>query len=151
MHDPRLVPGAATSYKMDATPGRHTQIGAWILELSGGVPGLCRQPQPPHHYPGKGRVEMTMHNYFHAAQAAGMLQGSVWFVSSSITGTSDGGATSIQRRAGARPYDLLVVAQSPTVATSATPGTVCSSYFRNQSCRLRSSARSCCPVRSTRA
>ena len=26
----------------------------------------------------------------------------------------------------------------PIVATSATPGTVCSSYFRNQSCRLRS-------------
>ena len=39
----------------------------------------------------------------------------------------------------------------PIVATSATPGTVCSSYFRNQSCRLRSCARSCCPLRSTSA
>ena len=72
MHDPRLVPSIATSYKMDATPGRHTQISAWILELSSGVPGLCDQPQPPHHYPGKGRVQRTMHNYFHAAQSAGM-------------------------------------------------------------------------------
>ena len=39
----------------------------------------------------------------------------------------------------------------PIVATSATPGTVCSSYFRNQSCRLRNCDRSCCPVRSTSA
>ncbi len=25
MHDPRLNPGLATSYQVDATPGRHTQ------------------------------------------------------------------------------------------------------------------------------
>lgn len=72
MHDPRLVPSAATSYKMDATPGRHTQVSAWILELAAGVPGLCEQPQPAHHYPGKGRVQMTMNNYFHVAQSAGL-------------------------------------------------------------------------------
>jgi aldehyde:ferredoxin oxidoreductase len=72
MHDPRLVPSAATSYKMDATPGRHTQISAWVLELSGAVPGLVEQPQPPHHYPGKGKVHMTIHNYFHVLQSAGM-------------------------------------------------------------------------------
>jgi aldehyde:ferredoxin oxidoreductase len=72
MHDPRLVPSAATSYKMDATPGRHTQVSAWILELSSAVPGLVEQPQPQHHYPGKGKVQMTMNNYFHALHAAGM-------------------------------------------------------------------------------
>ncbi|NIP85721.1 MAG: aldehyde ferredoxin oxidoreductase, partial [Planctomycetales bacterium] len=32
MHDPRLNPGLATSYKMDATPGRHTQMSAWTVE-----------------------------------------------------------------------------------------------------------------------
>ena len=39
----------------------------------------------------------------------------------------------------------------PIVATSATPGTVCNSYFRNQSCRLLSCARSLLPLRSTSA
>jgi aldehyde:ferredoxin oxidoreductase len=72
MHDPRLVPSAATSYQMDATPGRHTQVGAWILELSGAVPGLVEEPQPQHHYQGKGKVQMTMNNYFHVLHSAGM-------------------------------------------------------------------------------
>jgi len=72
MHDPRLVPGAATSYKMDATPGRHTQISSWILELGTGPPDFVEQPQPQHHYPGKGKVHMTIHNYFHVVQTAGM-------------------------------------------------------------------------------
>jgi len=72
MHDPRLVPGAATSYKMDATPGRHTQVSTWILELGSAVPGLVEQPQPQHHYPGKGKVHATINNYFHVGSAAGM-------------------------------------------------------------------------------
>ena len=72
MHDPRLVPGAATSYKMDATPGRHTQISTWILELGTGPPDLVEQPQPQHHYPGKGKAHARINNYFHAAQSAGM-------------------------------------------------------------------------------
>ena len=72
MHDPRLVPGIATSYKMDATPGRHTQISTWILELGTGPPDLVEQPQPQHHYPGKGKVHARINNYFHAAQSAGM-------------------------------------------------------------------------------
>ena len=72
MHDPRLVPGAATSYKMDATPGRHTQISTWILELGGGPPDLVEQPQPQQHDPGKGKAHATINNYFHVAQSAGM-------------------------------------------------------------------------------
>jgi len=72
MHDPRLVPGIATSYKMDATPGRHTQISTWILELGSGPPDLVEQPQPQHHYPGKGKAHARINNYFHAAQSAGM-------------------------------------------------------------------------------
>ena len=72
MHDPRLVPGAATSYKMDATPGRHTQISSWILELGAGPPDLVQQPLPQEHYPGKGAQHARIHNYFHASQAAGL-------------------------------------------------------------------------------
>jgi aldehyde:ferredoxin oxidoreductase len=40
MHDPRLNPGLATSYKMDATPGRHTQMSAWTVEGEFAPPGL---------------------------------------------------------------------------------------------------------------
>ena len=72
MHDPRFVPGIATSYQMDATPGRHTQISSWIAEMGTGPPGLVEQPLPPGHYPGKGKAHMTIHNYFHVAQSAGM-------------------------------------------------------------------------------
>ena len=72
MHDPRCVPGAATSYKMDATPGRHTQISTWILELGGGPPDFDDQPLPAEHYPGKGAVHAKINNYFHVAQSAGM-------------------------------------------------------------------------------
>jgi len=72
MHDPRLVPGAATSYKMDATPGRHTQISTWIFELGSGPPDLIEQPQPQHHYPGKGKAHAKVSNYFHVGHAAGM-------------------------------------------------------------------------------
>ncbi|MNI64983.1 hypothetical protein D3C73_1204600 [compost metagenome] len=39
----------------------------------------------------------------------------------------------------------------PTDATSATLGIVFNSYFKNQSCRERSSAKSCLPLRSTSA
>lgn len=72
MHDPRLVPSAATSYKMDATPGRHTQVSTWISELGAGPPDLVEQPQPQHHYPGKGKAHMTVNNYFHVGQSAGL-------------------------------------------------------------------------------
>ena len=72
MHDPRLLPGAATSYKMDATPGRHTQMSTWILELGVGPPDLVQQPQPLHHYPGKGKAHAKINNYFQAGGSAGM-------------------------------------------------------------------------------
>jgi aldehyde:ferredoxin oxidoreductase len=72
MHDPRLLPGAATSYKMDATPGRHTQISTWICELGAGTPGLIEQPQPQHHYKGKGQAHRRINGYFQVGQSAGM-------------------------------------------------------------------------------
>lgn len=72
MHDPRLVPSVATTYKMDATPGRHTQVSTWISELGAGPPGLVEEPQPPHHYPGKGKLHARVNNYFQVGQSAGM-------------------------------------------------------------------------------
>jgi len=72
MHDPRLLPGAATSYKMDATPARHTQMSTWVSELGTGPPGLIEQPQPRHHYPGKGKAHKKMSGFFHAGSSAGM-------------------------------------------------------------------------------
>ena len=72
MHDPRLVPSAATTYQIDATPGRHTQVSTWISELGAGPPDLVDQPQPQHHYPGKGKAHATVNNYFQAGQSAGM-------------------------------------------------------------------------------
>jgi len=57
---------------MDATPGRHTQVSTWISELSSGPPGLVEEPQPQHHYPGKGKLHVRMNSYFHIAQCAGM-------------------------------------------------------------------------------
>ncbi len=72
MHDPRLVPGAATSYKMDATPARHTQMSTWISELGSGPPDLVEQPQPQHHYPGKGKAHKKINGYFHVGSSSGM-------------------------------------------------------------------------------
>src|SRR3990172_4691097 len=48
------------------------RTGTWILELGTGPPGLVEQPQPQHHYPGKGKAHRRINNYFHAAQSAGM-------------------------------------------------------------------------------
>ena len=40
MHDPRLNPGAASNYKLDATPARHTQFSAWAAEAGFPMIGL---------------------------------------------------------------------------------------------------------------
>jgi hypothetical protein len=39
MHDPRLCPGIASNYKLDATPARHTQFSAWAAEAGFPVTG----------------------------------------------------------------------------------------------------------------
>ncbi len=72
MHDPRCVPSAGTTYKMDATPGRHTQVSTWISELGAGPPDLVDQPQPAEHYPGKGQAHAKVNNYFHVGQSSGI-------------------------------------------------------------------------------
>lgn len=71
MHDPRLNPGLATSYKMDATPGRHTQMGAWSFEAAMCPPGLIPKEFKRYEYSGKGEAHRIISNNFHVANAAG--------------------------------------------------------------------------------
>jgi aldehyde:ferredoxin oxidoreductase len=72
MHDPRLNPGLATSYKMDATPGRHTQLSAWTAEAQFAPPGLINEPIEKYKYSGKGRIHRLISDHHHAATSAGL-------------------------------------------------------------------------------
>lgn len=72
MHDPRLNPGLATSYKMDATPARHTQLSAWTVEAQFAPPGLVTEPIDKYKYSGKGRIHRVVSDHYHAATAAGV-------------------------------------------------------------------------------
>jgi len=73
MHDARLNPGIATSYKLDATPGRHTQMSSWTVEAQFAPPGLVEQEIEDKYDPhGKGDVYRVVSAHFHATSAAGM-------------------------------------------------------------------------------
>jgi len=72
MHDPRLNPGLATSYKMDATPGRHTQMGSWTVEGQFSPPGLVTEKIDKYKYSGKGKAHRLVSNHWHATTSAGM-------------------------------------------------------------------------------
>jgi len=72
MHDPRLNPGLATSYKMDATPGRHTQMSAWTAEGQFAPPGLLASEIEQRQVEGKGQVYRVVSAHYHVASAAGM-------------------------------------------------------------------------------
>jgi len=73
MHDARLNPGIATSYKMDATPGRHTQVSAWAVEGGFAPPGLVRETIEDKYNPhGKGGIHRVVSAHHHVNSAAGM-------------------------------------------------------------------------------
>lgn len=72
MHDPRLRPGWATSYKIDATPGRHTQGGAHLVEGRGGSHGLPVKPTQAFVYTGKADAQRKMSSYVHILNCLGM-------------------------------------------------------------------------------
>ncbi|HUT88681.1 MAG TPA: aldehyde ferredoxin oxidoreductase family protein [Thermoguttaceae bacterium] len=72
MHDPRLNPGLATSYKMDATPGRHTQMSAWTVEGQFAPPGLFDKKLDRSSTEGKGEAYRVLACNHHAVSAAGM-------------------------------------------------------------------------------
>ncbi|NQT38069.1 MAG: aldehyde ferredoxin oxidoreductase family protein [Planctomycetes bacterium] len=72
MHDPRLNPGLATSYKMDATPGRHTQMGSWTVEASFTPPGLWTEEFDKYAYTGKAEAHRVLSSHHHASSSAGL-------------------------------------------------------------------------------
>lgn len=66
MHDPRQLPDMVVTYKMDATPGRHTQGGDnWPL-LNIDLPELN-----PYQYAGRGERKKKEVTLVHALQASG--------------------------------------------------------------------------------
>lgn len=81
MHDPKLAPGFATTYMLDATPGRHTQGGSHFLE-SGDMAdppaflGILEPIADKYQYNDKhkAKVHKTISNYMHVVNAAGICQ-----------------------------------------------------------------------------
>ncbi len=75
MHDSRLNPGAATSYQLDATPGRHTQGGAWMVEAGFAYPGLDKYftaIEDKYSPTGKANAGKAVSCYMHALNSAGL-------------------------------------------------------------------------------
>ena len=75
MHDSRLNPGLATSYQVDATPGRHTQWGAWFKEanfLPTGTEKYIQDYADKYKYTGKADAAKFLSCYGHVVNAAGM-------------------------------------------------------------------------------
>jgi aldehyde:ferredoxin oxidoreductase len=89
MHDPRCFPGIATSYIADATPGRHTQAGAWFVESLFCPPDY----QPPggqldrDDYAARGEAHKWISDFHHALSQAGLCQFSLALVPSSVLPT----------------------------------------------------------------
>ena len=76
MHDPRLCPGIASSYKLDATPGRHTQFSAWAAEAGFPQPGLEDRfggwtPDQKYDYTGKAKAHRVLSAMMHVVNADG--------------------------------------------------------------------------------
>ena len=77
MHDPRLNPGLATSYRLDATPARHTQYSAWAVEMGMDFKDLSDLWKPwtaekKYEYTGKARCHRTVSAFNHAFNALGV-------------------------------------------------------------------------------
>ncbi len=74
MHDPRFQPGFATTYLMDATPGRHTQGGEQSVPY-----GLTLGPRTDkYQYSGKGEIHAKAHELLHVVNCAGVCQFAVF-------------------------------------------------------------------------
>ena len=76
MHDPRLCPGLASSYKLDATPARHTQFSAWAAEAGFPVLGLEERyggwtPEKKYGYAGKAKAHRIQSGLMHVINAEG--------------------------------------------------------------------------------
>ena len=68
MHDPRFTPGLALTYKMNATPGRHTQGGELIGPLGYKLPGA---DLPKYQSSGKAQMHKIQSSLVHTLNATG--------------------------------------------------------------------------------
>ena len=68
MHDPKYTPGLALTYKMNATPARHTQGGEMVSPLGIDLPG---DDLPKHEYSGKGEMHKIQSALMHTLNATG--------------------------------------------------------------------------------
>ncbi len=67
-HDPRFMPGLATTYLLDATPGRHTQGGELLT-----LPGFrVRGTKMKYTYEGKAEDHYKLMTAMHVVNAAGL-------------------------------------------------------------------------------
>jgi aldehyde:ferredoxin oxidoreductase len=71
MHDPKLQPGLATAYVMDATPGRHTQGQEQLLPV---LASLTQEAEglDKYVYTGKGELHRKVAALVHVEQASGL-------------------------------------------------------------------------------
>ncbi|MBI4301894.1 MAG: aldehyde ferredoxin oxidoreductase family protein [Chloroflexi bacterium] len=73
MHDPKLRPGIATTYSMDATPARHMQGGAHIVEMRPeSQKGIEFAPLQRYIYSGKGDAHKKMSAFKHIVNCSGL-------------------------------------------------------------------------------
>ncbi len=73
MHDPRCWPSLAVSYKMDATPGRHTQAGGWFAESKWHPQDMPMDPiEERYNYSGKGRTAKVLSAWGHFLNSGGL-------------------------------------------------------------------------------
>ncbi len=68
MHDPKLIPDLYTAYKIDPTPGRHTQ---YMGSSDFGVP-FPPAPEDRTDYTGRGEHHRVANNSIHITNSAGM-------------------------------------------------------------------------------
>ena len=71
-HDPRYAPSWGMIYAADATPGRHTQMAAWVQENGGGIPGIETPKVEKYAYSGKGALNAHINNLGQAVFSAGV-------------------------------------------------------------------------------
>ena len=72
MHDPRCWPTLGVTYKMDATPGRHTQ-GGWFGEAQWCPPGMPVDPiEDRYSYSGKGPNIRLYSSFAHFVNSGGL-------------------------------------------------------------------------------
>lgn len=74
MHDPRLRPGWATSYQIDATPAHHEQGGAHFGEGAWGIPDFDTPEFDRYTYTGKAVFQRQMSTLVHVVNASGLCK-----------------------------------------------------------------------------